>query len=306
MKINNFKLPGMIGGDSENAMTYNSLLFEMENGRKNGHKDSEMCSVIISKTADKETREYFETTPDIELQDVLDMLKSACCTEKGSNALFTQFTNDSQGREELPLTFITRVLRLRRRVYTLGLEENNHFDQNMLAKRSFQVMFSGLRDENIRSALREKCKDDYELKDKVIHKYASDIIAAEEERKLKLFGKPLEATVQAMSTKTKVSNEAAKREKLNPFAKIEELREEQEKRYEGMRIELNEIKKLIISSQNRNSDSEPKEEHKEKKSGKGKKARRCPQCTADNKYRCYHCWECGKDGHRREECPENE
>ena len=110
MRWKEFKIPGTIGGDGENALSYDSLVFEVEKGRKLGYTDTEMCSAIISKTADKETRNYFETTPDIGLQDVLDMLKSAFCTEKESSNLFTQFTDDKQGKDEKPLTFITRVL----------------------------------------------------------------------------------------------------------------------------------------------------------------------------------------------------
>ena len=208
VRIKEFKLPGMIGGEGENALTYDSLLFEVDNGRKLGYTDTEMCSTIISKTADKETRTYFQTTPNMKLQDVLDMLKSACSTEKESSNLFTQFTNDKQGKDEKPLTFITRVLRLRRKVYTLGLEEGSNYDQNMLAKRSLQVIFGGLRDENVRSALRERVKNDHLLEDKVIHKHASEIIAAEEERKLKLFGKTAEVTVQQV-TKSSASDKSS-------------------------------------------------------------------------------------------------
>ena len=309
VRIKEFKLPGMIGGEGENALTYDSLLFEVNNGRKLGYTDTEMCATIISKTADKETRTYFQTTPDIKLQDVLEMLKSVCCTEKESSNLFTKFTNDKKGKDETPLTFITRVLRLRRKVYTLGEEEGSNYDQNMLARRSLQVIFGGLRDENIRSALRERVKYDHTLEDKVIHKHASDIIVAEEERKLKLFGKSPEVTVQQVTRVNSNNNEGSvtKKEKANPFEKIEELRVENEKRCNELRCELNEIKNLIIAK-NRSEDDEVKNQAAKAKAGRARGFGRCKQCVTDNKFRCFHCWDCGQDGHKKgeDECPGNQ
>ena len=56
-----FKLSGMVGGSSENALTYASLEFEIKKGRKSGHSEEEICTAVISKVADKELRSYFET-----------------------------------------------------------------------------------------------------------------------------------------------------------------------------------------------------------------------------------------------------
>ena len=306
VRLKEFKLPGMIGGEGENALTYDSLIFEVDNGRKLGYSDTEMCSTIISKTADKETREYFQTMPNIKLEDVLEMLKSACGMEKESSNLFTQFTNDKQGKEEKPLTFITRVLRLRRKVYTLGLEEGSNYDQNMLAKRSLQVIFGGLRDENIRSALRERVKNDHTLEDKVIHKHASEVILAEEERKLKLFGKTPEVAVQQITKSSgSIENPVGKKDKPNPFEKIEELRIENERRCEELRCDLSEIKNILMAKHKR-EEEEPKKEDEKGKSGKSRFGR-CKQCQQDNKFRCFHCWACGQDDHKKGavECPKN-
>ena len=97
-----FKLPGMIGGSTEHALSYTSLEFEIEKGRKLGFSDHEMCPTVISKIADKELKQYFETEGDMTLDDVLDMLKSAC-SEPESSALFTKFTTDQQGEDEKPI-----------------------------------------------------------------------------------------------------------------------------------------------------------------------------------------------------------
>ena len=300
MRLKDFKLSGMIGGEGENALSYTSLQFEIAKGKTLGHTETEMCSTVISKVADREMRTYFETTPDLELEDVMDMLKSIC-TERESSAIFTEFTNDTQKETEEPLTFITRVLRLRRRVKTVGDEEGVSYDKSMLAKRSFQVIFGGLRDENLRFALRERCKEDYTLLDKKILRHASEIITAETERKKKLFGKgkSTPASVNSVDTEEKKDVGISKKEKLNPFVKIEELRGE-------MKAELNEIKNLVIAHNSRKGDGADEQKKKEEPKPKKNWPRKCPQCVQDNKFRCYHCWECGKDDHKRHECPGNE
>ena len=308
VRLKEFKLPGMIGGTGESAMSFSSLTFEIEKARKLGYREAEMCSAVISKVADKELRSYFETEADMELDEVLEMLKSSCPEpERTARSVFTKFSNDKQGSSEKPMTFITRVLRLRKKVLKLGAEEGVVYDPNMLATTAFQVIFSGLRDENIRSSLRERCKNDHTIPDKLMVKHAGEVIAAEEERKLKLFGKEPEAEVQVSAVDRRVSFTdplpSMKKEKLNPFARIEELRAEQEKRMEDMALELNEIKRLIISN-NKKGGEETADKEKDKAPKKWKPGK-CPKCHEENKPRCYHCWECGKDDHKRPECPEN-
>ena len=180
-----------------------------------------------------------------------------------------------------------------------------NYDEDMLATTSFQVIFSGLRDENIRAALRGKCKDDCTISDQVLLKHASEIIAAEEERKLKLFGKEPEAELEVSAVAEKKSvgfseSPLSRKEKPNPFAKIEELRIENEKRCEELRLDLNEIKEILKANNKR--------EETKGKSGRGRRFGRCEKCTEENKNRCFHCWDCGQDNHKRgaQECPENE
>ena len=110
-------------------MSFSSLTFEIEKARKLGYREAEMCSAVISKVADKELRSYFETEADMELDEVLEMLKSSCPEpERTARSVFTKFSNDKQGSSEKPMTFITRVLRLRKKVLKLGAEEGVVYD----------------------------------------------------------------------------------------------------------------------------------------------------------------------------------
>ena len=296
-----FKLPGMIGGDGENAMSYSSLEFEIAKGRTLGFTDPEMCSTVISKTADKELRSFFENEEGMELNDVLEMLK-AVCTVKESSTLLTEFTTDKQGPNEKPITFITRVLRLQN-VRKKGKEEGIHYNKEMLAKRSFQVIFGGLRDENIRTALREQTKNNHKLSFKAVFLLANNVIQAEDERKKKLFPKKSteskndteDVDINVMDAGNRDFGAHRKKEKRDPFVEIDRLRTE-------LKESQNEIKDLFL---------EFKKEYLNKKDNKEgkpprKQANRCPNCVAANVARCVgHCWQCGQSDHRMKDCPEN-
>lgn len=296
-----FKLPGMIGGTGETALSYSSLEFEVEKGRRLGYRENEMCAVVISKVADKELRSLFQTEPGIKLGDVMDMLKSTCVEQENTaKNVFTKLSTDKQGENEKTIKFITRVLRRRKKVLKLAEEEGIVYDEKMLATTAFQVIFGGLRDENIRTALREKCRGDQSIEDKVLMKHAAEVIASEQARKQLLFGRDLETeSVQvnvlnstgAGRKQVNFTDDTPKKEKLNPFVKIEELRTE-------MRGELNEIKSLLVAHNMRRQDEEQKPAEPKPKKNK------CDACFAAKKWRCYHCWNCGKSGHKTPECPE--
>ena len=305
VRMKDFKLSGMIGGVGENALSFSSLEFEIARARSMGHSESEICGVVISKVADKEMKQLFETDPEIQLDDVLDMLRSSSVEARDSSGVFTQFTDDCQSEDELPKTFISRLYRLRSQIVKLGKQEGISYDPDMLAKRGFAVMFSGLRDENVRSALRDKCKDNYKIECKVVLKHCADIVALEKERKIKLFGKgKLQSKavnvskVDADDGDEMVENNPRKKEKLNPFTKIEELRAENITLRNDMTAQLNEIRNLMVENNRQNNNNQQQQSRR-------RPYKKCAQCTTDNKNTCSHCWGCGSGDHKKGDCPGN-
>ena len=302
-----FKLSGMIGGTSESALSLVSLQFEIEKARKMGHSDVEICSVVISKVADKELRDYFETEPDIELDDVLDMLKSSGSREK-SSTVYTAFTTDKQKKGEKAMSFITRVLKLRKKVVKLGKEEGRPYDEAMLAERSFEIILGGLRDNNIRTGLENKIGERYEMPDRKIMKHAADVVAVETARSMRLFGKTTESEVDEVEV-NEIGSDADHHEskskqpvkkKLNPFTEIEVLRAEIRNKDEKMTAQLNEIKQLVLDGRKKPGANNTADGTDQKPPNK------CPACHAANKPRCYHCWFCGARNHKLADCPENQ
>ena len=299
-----FKLSGMIGGTSESALSLVSLQFEIEKARKMGHSDVEICSGVISKVADKELRDYFETEPDIELEDVLDMLKSSCSREKSSTA-YTEFTLDKQKKGEKAMSFITRVLKLRKKVIKLGKEEGRPYDEAMLAERSFDIMLGGLRDNNIRTGLENKIGEKYEMPDGKIMRHAADVVAVETARSMRLFGKAAESEVDEIEVNEigsdhdhhETKSKQPVKKKLNPFAEIDALRAEIRNKDEKTTAQLNEIKQLVLDGRKKPGANNIADGTDQKPPNK------CPACHAANKH---HCWFCGARNHKLADCPENQ
>jgi hypothetical protein len=322
-RLRDLKLPGMIGGEGENALSFCSLEFEVRKARNLGYRDEEICAAIIPKVADREMRTLLEMEEEIDLDEMLDMLKSTSEEVRDSGTVFADFSNTSQGEHdptEKISTFITRLHRLRKEIETLGKAEGVSYSADMLMKRGFRVLIDGIRDEGIRNALRERCGGDYKLTKAQLLKHAAEVVAQEKERKARLFGKPgdkKQVDVNAVTDGTG-ENAARKKEKLNPFVKIEELRSD-------MTTQLNEIKNMVMAHNNRNDNTPPNDVMAQLNEIRNMMAnhniqtdtpaadnrrrrpyKRCPQCIADNRNTCGHCWKCGSGTHKQQECTENE
>ena len=256
MKIKDFKINGVIGNPGcKDRITYSSLVYQIENARKMKYSDAEISAGIIKNMqADLELKTLFELEPSISLNTMLDMLRS-CYTEPDSATLYSEFTSAAQLPTESAQRFVTRLMVLAKKVMTLSIEEGCAFDERMMQKRFFHVMFTGLREENIRSQLRMKCKNDHTLPREEILKYIADISTVEMERKEKLFPKK-ETSVNMVGLEGNRCD-GNKKTKENPFTKIDdlkaEMRAEMQKEKEELKAELFEIKKVILSSyQNQN------------------------------------------------------
>ncbi len=264
LKIKDFKMNGTIGNPGcKDRITYSSLMYQVENGRKMKFSDAEISAGIIKNLqSDLDLKTLFELEPDISLDTILDMLRS-CYTEPDSGALYTEFIKAVQLETETAQKFISRLMVLLKKVQ---LSEDCSYDETMLQKRFFHVMFTGLRDESFRSQLREKCKEDYTLERKTILKYVAEIANLERERNEKLFPKTASAASVNMVQNNggnKDGEGVCKVKKVkegNPFMKIDELRTEMRAEFQKekaeLKAELCEIKNILSNNQNQTSQNQ--------------------------------------------------
>ena len=308
-RLREFKLPGMIGGSGESALAYSSLEFEVKKAKNLGYTELEIVSAIIPKIADKELRKGCELEEDLNLEELMDTLRSCTAEARDSAAAFREYSHAAQKWEEgeTVATFVSRMYRLRKEILKLGAEEGVTYDLVMLKKQGFAALINGIRDENVRMGVRERCAGNVNLTRAQMMKYVADVVQVEAERKKRLFPKK-EKEVSACSVEqleqlkllalnAGESSKATK--KKNPFTEIEELRTQ-------MVGEINEIKGLILAQNSRFQDQQASNTRGGGGGGRSQRRRpykRCPNCEAANAETCTHCWKCSSDQHKSNACP---
>ena len=319
-RLRELKLPGMIGGSSESALAFSSLEFEVKRAKQLGYLDTEIVTAIIPKIADKELRKGCEMEVDMSLEDLMEMLRSCTAEARDSTAVFAEFSHAAQKEEESVATFVSRVFRLRNEISKLGTEEGVLYDLPMLKKLGFSVLTNGIRDENIRMGIRERCAGNMETTKVTMLKYAAEVVAVEAERKRRLFPKKQTTPVdinacsveqleqlKQMALNAPEATPRATKKKINPFTEIEELRTQ-------MAVEINEIKGLILAQNSRFQEDRDARYREDRDGGGGDRRdrnirrnrrpyKRCANCVTANSDSCIHCWKCCSENHKSQDCP---
>ena len=315
MKLKDFKISGTIGSMGEkDKLSFTSLVYQIENAKKMNYHEQMICAAVIKAISpSNHLRTYLESTPDLTLKNILEILRSHF-KEKDSASVFTEFQNAAQSVNETSLEFILRLMCMRQKVLTLSNEEGCPYDKILLNKRFFHTMFTGLRNINIRAELRENCKNDFTLSDEKLLKFASEVIANETERNEKLNSKKSITVVNVVESEKKDTNSEIKKKKENSFMKIQELKLSHEKEMTALRAELAEIKSAILAkpSQNGMNSEDGKgtrnvppyiPPHQRINRDNFSRRKRCRKCERENVYRCFHCFLCESSEHRMFECP---
>ena len=246
--IRDYKFPGTIGGES--ALSYVSIQYQVDSARELNYSDKEIrAGVIRAISPSHELRNYFEINPEVTLDDMLDMFRSTF-KERNADTVYTNFQKEFQKKGEPACRFITRLFTLRRKVSTLFEEEGNPINSGALMKRFFHVMFTGLRDTNLRTELRERCRGKTTWLDREIINMVTEIVAVEAERIGKLGeDEPSNEVVEVDLVEKKVPQ---KKERPNPFTMIEEMNVRHQKEMAAMRndvtVQLAQIQKAISGS----------------------------------------------------------
>ena len=123
-KLKDFKISGTIGGGGDkDKLSYTSLSFQIQNAKKLGYSDENICGAVIKAiSASNYLRTYFESKPNLLLSSVLDVLRSHF-KEKDSASTFTDLSNAVQLSTETCIDFVIRLMCLRQKVHDLSCEE---------------------------------------------------------------------------------------------------------------------------------------------------------------------------------------
>ena len=88
-------------------------------------------------------RTYLESKLDLNLNSLLATLRSYF-QEKDSSTVFTELGNAVQQATETASEFVIRLISMRQKVLELSRAEGCLYDENLLKKRFFRAMFTGI------------------------------------------------------------------------------------------------------------------------------------------------------------------
>ena len=178
LKLKDFKISGSIGGVGEkDKLSFTSLCYQISNAQKVGYSNERVCAAVVKAISPgNNLRTYLESKPNLNLKSLIEILRSHF-KEKDSAAVFSELGNAVQQSIETALEFIIRLMCLRQKVVHLSKIEGCPYHENLLIKRFFHAIFTGLRNANIRVDLRERCQNDLFICDEELLKFVSEVTA---------------------------------------------------------------------------------------------------------------------------------
>ena len=153
-RFREFKINGTVGDkDQKDTLSYTSLSFQMEQGRKVGWSPGEIqAAVIRAMKPGSNLRNYLESKVNISQDAFIKVLRSHY-KEKDATAVFQEMSNSVQLHSESEHDFCLRVMSLRQKVLALSREERCQFDEPLVQKQFFHAIFTGLKYNSIRLEL---------------------------------------------------------------------------------------------------------------------------------------------------------
>ena len=191
-RLKDFKISGTIGcSERKDSLSFSSLNFQISNGLKQGYSEEAICAAVLRAISPgNNLRTYLESKKFLKISSILDVLRSHF-HEKDSSSVFTELSNGVQEASESCLDFVIRMMCLRQKILTLGVEEGSPYDENIIQRRFLHTIETGLRNTNIRYELRELLTFSAvkPLTDEKLLRAVSEAIANDNKRSGKLSGR---------------------------------------------------------------------------------------------------------------------
>ena len=186
-KFQALKINGTIG-TKPGCMSFTDLNFQIKNAQEQGYTDEQVCGAVIkAMSTNNNLRTYFETVADCKLDEMLEILRPYF-EQKNSASLFADLCNAAQASEQNCMDFVVGLLGLKLRVADLSLEEGAPMDSKILMGQFRKSLFTGIRNTNIRTDVREFCRGNPEASDQKLIKTVAEAMAIERDRAKKMAG----------------------------------------------------------------------------------------------------------------------
>ena len=263
--------------------------------------------------------------------------------EKDSATYFNELCNAVQSGTQTVMDFVVMLLSLKEKILARSKKEGTPFEENMLMNQLMKTLYSGIRNTNIRSEIRENCRGILDISPPKLIKIVGDAMAIENTRNEEFSGKKAASNILNLEAELNTKSSGKNKENYLPV-QVQELKVAHETQIAGIRADMDELKTLltatvnIISQNNSQQQSQnvPQAQHNNwiprlnvnaqqflpshqnnfqnmdnairpgphpRNNRNGRNRGRCDECVQNNVLRCPHCFVCKGEGHKSTECP---
>ena len=158
-KLRELKITGTIDGGKAGTLTYTSLSCQLKQAEEAGYNTSKVIAAVIKAIpTGKSFRSLLESKVDLDKDDFLKLLRSHY-KEKDSAAVLQLLLNCYQEPGQDAHEFCCMAMSLRDRIRALSLEEGSPEDEEVLNKRLYHTIFTGLKQNSIKMELHNDIKN---------------------------------------------------------------------------------------------------------------------------------------------------
>ena len=131
-KLKSFKISGSIGGfGKKDKLSYTSLAYQIQNGRKACYNDNETCAGVIKSFAPgNHLKSYLEWKPSLTVSLLIQIIESHF-SEENSCSTLTEMSNSVQSVYESTYNFVVKLRSKREKVLALA-KEDCPYDQKLV------------------------------------------------------------------------------------------------------------------------------------------------------------------------------
>ena len=189
-KFKDFKISGSIRRSGEkDKLSYTSLAaslaYQIQNGRKAGYNDNEICDGVTKSNApENHLRSYLESKPSSNASSLIQIMSNHF-SEKDSSSTLTEMSNSVQFVNESTYDFVVKLMSKREKVLILAKEEDCQFDEKFVQRRFLHAISTSIRNNNIRNDLRHVLQN-VNISDEHLLQLVSEAVVNNSERDEKL------------------------------------------------------------------------------------------------------------------------
>ncbi len=243
--LKEFKIKGTIGDPGEkDKLDYYGLLAQLNTAMNEGYSEDRIVAAIINAISPGNVfKSRLEMRRNLEGAIPIETLKKMLRThyqEIDSQSIFAELTGAVQSHDESAAQFTNRLIVIRDKALSRSMEEGCEMDGNYLNKRFLKSVGTGMRNGNLRNALRENIKADPEDDD--LLELIAEAVRNESERTSKLTQLK---TPEVLAVSREKNDFQREKRKDSPFEKIEEMKVSHQKEIGSLRAELSEIKNVL-------------------------------------------------------------